>query len=94
MVFNPNTKIGQTKKFKSFYSGPHIICEIINGLNFVIEDVKTETQQIVHYDWLKGFNSWSATTDKKKLTRQRLNQEYHKITLWRTAILWKLRKLK
>ena len=41
MVFNPTIKNGQTKKFKSFYSGPQVICEIINDLNFVIEDVKT-----------------------------------------------------
>ena len=40
--------------------------EIINGLNFVIEDVKTKKQQKVHYDRLKRFNSRSATTDIKE----------------------------
>ena len=65
MVFNPTIKKGQTKKFKSFYSGPQVIREIINDLKFVIEDVKTKKQQKVHYDRLKRFNIRSATTDKK-----------------------------
>ena len=39
MVFNPTTKSGQTKKFKSFYSGPQVIREKFNDLTFVIEDV-------------------------------------------------------
>ena len=42
MVFNPTTKTGQTEQFKSFYSGPQVIREIINDLNFLIEDVKTK----------------------------------------------------
>ena len=62
----PTMKTGQTKKFKSFYSVPQVIREIINDLNFVIEDVKTKKQQKVHYDRLKRFNSRSATTDKKE----------------------------
>ena len=66
MVFNPTMKTGQTKKFKSFYSGPQLIREIINDLNFVIEDVKTKKQQKVHYDRLKRFNNRSATTDKNE----------------------------
>ena len=66
MVFNPTIKNGQTKKFKSFYSGPQVLREIIIDLNFVIEDVKTKKQQKVHYDRLKRFNSRSATTDKKE----------------------------
>ena len=65
-VFNPTIKTGQTKKFKSSYSGPQVIREIKNDLNFVIEDVKTEKQQRVHYDLLKRFNSRSATADKKE----------------------------
>ena len=66
MVFNPTMKTGQTKKFKSFYSGPQVIREIINDLNFVIEVVKTKKQEKVHYDRLKRFNSRSATTDQKE----------------------------
>ena len=66
MVFNPTKKNGQTKKFKTFYSGPQVIREIISNLNFVIEDVKTKKQQKVHYDRLKRFNSRKATTDKKE----------------------------
>ena len=66
MVFNPTIKKGQTKTFKSFYSGTQVIREIINDLNFVIEDVTTKKQQKVHYDRLKRFNSRKATTDKKE----------------------------
>ena len=72
MVFNPTIKTGQTKKFKSFYSGPQVIREIINDLNFVIEDVKTKNQQRVHYDRLKRFNSRSATTDKKETKKGKI----------------------
>ena len=75
MVFNPTIKTGQTKKFKSFYSGPQVIREIMNDLNFVIEDVKTKN------------NKRSTTIDsnvltvevlpliKKNLRRERLNRE-------------------
>ena len=42
MVFNPTMKTGQTKNFKTFYSGPQVMREIINNLNFVIKDVKTK----------------------------------------------------
>ena len=65
MVFNATIKNGQTRKLKSFYSGPQAIREIINDLNFVIEDVKTKKQQKVHYDRLKRFNSRKNNTDKK-----------------------------
>ena len=64
MAFNPTMKSGHTKKFKSFYSGPQIIREINNNLNFVIEEVKTKKKD--HYRRLKSFNSRSATTDKKE----------------------------
>ena len=66
MAFNPTMKSGQTKKFKSFYSGSQVIRETISDLTFVIEDVKTKKQQKVHYGRLKRFNSRSATTDKKE----------------------------
>ena len=69
-VFNPTMRTGQTKKFKSFYSGPQVMREIINDQNFVNEDVKTKKQQKVHYDRLKRFNSRSATTDKNDLRTQ------------------------
>ena len=61
MVFNPTIKNGQTKKFKSFYSGPQVIREIINDLNFVIEDVKT-----------KKNNKRSTTIDSNVLTVEKL----------------------
>ena len=56
-TFNPTMNTGQTKKFKSFYSGPQVIREIINNLNFVIEDVKT-----------KKNNKKSPTIDSNVLT--------------------------
>ena len=48
MVFNPTMKTDRTKKFKPFYNGPQVIREIINDLNFFIEDVKMKKQQKVH----------------------------------------------
>ena len=45
MVSNAMIKTGQTKKFKSFYSGPQIKLDKINYLNFVIEYVKTKEHQ-------------------------------------------------
>ena len=48
MLFNPTIRNGQTKNLKSNNSGPQVIREIINDLNFVIEDVKTKKQQNVH----------------------------------------------
>ena len=41
LVFNPTVKRGETRKFTSFYRGPYIIVEIINDLNFKVEDKKT-----------------------------------------------------
>ena len=78
VVFNPTMKTGQTKKFKSFYSGPQVIREINNDQNFVIEDVKTKKKQKVHYDRIKRFNSRSATTaeneTKKAKSEPRISQ--------------------
>ena len=42
LLFNPTVKPGQTKKFKLYYSGPLVIREIINDLNFIINDLKTQ----------------------------------------------------
>ena len=65
MIFKPTIKIGQTKYFKLFYSGPPVIREIINDLNIVTEDEKTKST--------KGppqsnqiFNSRSATIEEKR----------------------------
>ena len=91
MVFNPTIKTGQTKKFKSFYSGPQVIREIINDLNFVIEDVKTKKQQKVHYDRLKCFNSRSATTDKKEPKKGKIEPKITQNDQRRTMVLWKLK---
>ena len=55
LLFNPTVKPGQTKKFQSYYSGPSVVREIINDLNFIIADLKTQKQQKVHYDRLKKF---------------------------------------
>ena len=81
MVFNPLIKNGQTKKFKSFYSGPQVIREIINDLNFVIEDVKTKKQQKVNKsNKTTTIDSNVLTVEKlplikKNLRRERLNRE-------------------
>ena len=40
---------------KSYYSGPLVRREIINVLNFINEDLKTQKQQKLHYDRLKKF---------------------------------------
>ena len=53
MLFNPTVKRGQTKKFKSYYSGPLVIREMINDLNFITEELKTQKQQKVYYNRLK-----------------------------------------
>ena len=72
IVFNPTMKTGQTKKFKSFYSGPQVIREIINYLNFVIEDVKTKKTTKGPLRWTQRFNSRSATTDKKEPKKEKI----------------------
>ena len=81
IVFKPTMKTGQTKKFKSFYSQPQVIREIINGLNFVIEDKKTKKQQNVNYDQLKRFNSRSATIDKKEPNKAKSEPRISQIDL-------------
>ena len=53
LVFNPTVKKGETRKFTSFFRGPYIIVEIINDLNFKVEDKKTRKAIKVHYDRLK-----------------------------------------
>ena len=50
LVFNPTVKKGETRKFTSFYRGPYIIVEIINDLNFKVEDEKTRKAIKVFYD--------------------------------------------
>ena len=57
LVFNPTVKKGETRKFTSFYRGPYIIVEIINDLNFKVEDKKTRKAIKVHYDRLKKFKT-------------------------------------
>ena len=53
LVFNPTVKKGETRKFTSFCGGPFIIVEIINDLNFMVENKKTRKAIKVHYDRLK-----------------------------------------
>ena len=89
MVFNPTMKTGQTKKFKSFYSGPQLIRGIFNYLNLVIEDVKKNKK-------FTTIDSSVLTVEvlpliKKALRRHIVNREYPKMTLRRITILWKLR---
>ena len=64
LVFKPNTKTDQKNKFKTSYSGPQKIREIINNLNFVIVDVKTKKTK-----WFKRFNSRGSTLANKRSTK-------------------------
>ena len=57
LVFNPTVKKGETRKFTSFYRGPYINVEIINDLNFKVEDKKTRKAIKVHYDRLKKYKT-------------------------------------
>ena len=38
LVFKPTVKKGETRKCTSFYRGPYIIVEIIDDLNFKVEN--------------------------------------------------------
>ena len=71
MLFNPTVKPGQTKKFKSYYSGPLVIREILNDLNFIIEDLKTHKQEKVHYDRLKKIKSCQHEYQKRSKLAER-----------------------
>ena len=57
LVFNRTVKKGETRKFTSFYRGPYIIVEIINDLNFKVEDKKTRKSIKFHYDRLKKYKT-------------------------------------
>ena len=57
LVFNPTFKKGETRKFTSFYRGPYIIVEIINDVNFKVEDKKTRKAIKVPYDRLKKYKT-------------------------------------
>ena len=55
LVFNPTVKKVETRKFTSFYRGPYTIVEIINDLNFKVEDKITRKAIKVHYDRMKKY---------------------------------------
>ena len=82
LVFNPTVKKGDTRKFNSFYRGPYTIVEIINDLNFRVEDKKTKKAIKVHYDRLKNIKReknhlcLSLRQNKKQQLRRR------KTSLW------------
>ena len=57
LVLKPTVKKGETRKFTFFYRGPYIIVEIINDLNFKVEDKKTRKATKVHYDRLKKYKT-------------------------------------
>ena len=76
LLFNPTVKPGQTKKFKSYYSGPLVIREIIIDLNFIIEDLKTQKQQKVHYYRPKKFKFRQHKYQKQsKLAKRPVSNE-------------------
>ena len=76
LVFNPTVKKRETRKFTSF-RGPYTIVEIINDLNFRVEDKKTKKAIKVHYDPLKNLKreknhlSLSLRQNKKQQLRRR-----------------------
>ena len=70
-MFNLTVKPWQTKNFKSYYSGPLVIREIINYLNFIIEDLKSQKQQNVHYDRIKKFKSRQHEYQKQSKLAER-----------------------
>ena len=72
LLFNSKVKPGQTKKFKSYYSGPLVIRAIINDLNFITEDLKAQKQQKVHYDRLKKFKFCQHEYQKQGKLAERL----------------------
>ena len=41
LVFNPMVKMGETRKFISFYRGSYTIVKIIDDLNFKVEEKRT-----------------------------------------------------
>ena len=57
LAFKPMVKKGETRKLTSFYRGPYIIVELINDLNFKVEDKKTRKAIKVHYDRLKKYKT-------------------------------------
>ena len=57
LVFNTTVKKGETRKFTSFYRGTYIIVEIINDLNFKVEDKKTRKAIKVHFDRLTKYKT-------------------------------------
>ena len=69
LLHSPVCSQGQTPKLKSFWSGPHCVKKVINQINFVLQDVKTQKQQIAHYDRIKPF-----TPSDQRLRRNRSNQ--------------------
>ena len=53
LVFNPRVKKGETRNFTLLYRGPYKIVEIINDLNFKVEDKKTRKVLSSMTDWKK-----------------------------------------
>ena len=53
LVFNPTDKKGELRKFTAFCAGSYIIVEIINYLNFKVEDKKTRKAIQVKYDRMR-----------------------------------------
>ena len=79
------------KKYKSFYSGPQVLREIFNDLNFVIKGVKTKKTKMSSFIESNVLTVEVLPLIKKKLTRQKVNRDYLKMTLQKTTILWKLK---
>ena len=83
LVFNPTVKKGETRKFTSFYRGLFIIVEIINDLNFKVEDKKTRKAIKVHYDRLKKYKTREKPftpepqAKRKTTSKEQKNSDLH-----------------
>ncbi len=65
LVFNPTVKVGNTKKFTSFYHGPCTIIEVINDVNFRLREDATGKNMRIHYDRLKKYKERKSKTERE-----------------------------
>ena len=56
----PVVKAGRSPKLASPWRGPYQIIKCLSDVNYLIEEVSTKKQQIVHYDRLKRYHGTSA----------------------------------
>ena len=57
LVHSPVLKTGQSTKLKSRWSGPYVITEKINDVNFIVQNSNNGKKSIVHYDRIRHCNN-------------------------------------